>query len=62
MLQDGEIAEQGTHGELIARGGLYAAMWDRQREADEIAERLRRTREAARAFLAPQQVTPDAAE
>ena len=42
---DGVIAEQGTHGELIARGGLYAAMWDRQREADEIAERLRRTRE-----------------
>jgi ATP-binding cassette subfamily B protein len=62
VLQDGEIAEQGTHGELIARGGLYAAMWDRQREADEIAERLRRTREAARAFLAPQQVTPEAAE
>ena len=47
------IAEQGTHGELIARGGLYAAMWDRQREADEIAERLRRTRETARAFLPP---------
>ena len=42
------IAEQGTHGELIARGELYAAMWDRQREADEIAERLRRTREEAR--------------
>jgi ATP-binding cassette subfamily B protein len=62
VLQDGEIAEQGTHGELIARGGLYAAMWDRQREADEMAERLRRTREAARAFLAPQQVTPEAAE
>jgi ATP-binding cassette subfamily B protein len=53
VLQDGEIAEQGTHGQLIARGELYAAMWERQREADEIAERLRRTREEARAFLPP---------
>ena len=47
-MQDGLIAEQGTHGELIARGGLYAAMWDRQREADEAAEQLRRIREEAR--------------
>ena len=62
VLQDGRIAERGTHGELIAHGGLYAAMWDRQREADEAAERLRRTREAARGFLAPEQVTPEAAE
>ena len=56
VLQDGMIAEQGTHGELIARGGLYAAMWDRQREADEAAERLRRTREASRAYLPPERV------
>jgi ATP-binding cassette subfamily B protein len=62
VLQDGAIAEQGTHAELIARGGLYAAMWDRQREADEMAERLRRTREEARDYLPPLQVTPEAAE
>jgi ATP-binding cassette, subfamily B, heavy metal transporter len=62
VLQDGEIAEQGTHGELIARDGLYAAMWDRQREADEIAERLRRTREEARAYLPPTRVASEAAE
>jgi len=62
VLQDGAIAEQGTHGELIARGGLYAAMWDRQREADEAAERLRRTREEARAFLPPKLVASEAAE
>jgi ATP-binding cassette subfamily B protein len=62
VLQDGVIAEQGTHGELIARGGLYAAMWERQREADEMAERLRRTREEGRAFLPPQHINSEAAE
>jgi ATP-binding cassette subfamily B protein len=62
VLQDGAIAEQGTHGELIARGGLYAAMWERQREADEIAERLRRTREEASAYLPPQHFASEAAE
>ena len=62
MLDDGAIAEQGTHGELIGADGLYAAMWDRQREADEIAERLRRTREAARAFLPPEHAVEEAAE
>ena len=62
VLDDGVIAEQGTHGELIARGELYAAMWDRQREADEIAERLRRTRESSRAFLPPALIAEEAAE
>jgi ATP-binding cassette subfamily B protein len=62
VLQDGRIAEQGTHGELIARGGLYAAMWDRQREADEAAETLRRTREEAPDLVPVQILTPEAAE
>jgi ATP-binding cassette subfamily B protein len=62
VLADGKIAEQGTHGELIARDGLYAAMWARQLEADEAAERLRKTREDAAAFLPPQHVPAEAAE
>lgn len=40
VLDQGEIVEQGTHLELLARGGLYASLWTRQREADEARERL----------------------
>jgi ATP-binding cassette subfamily B multidrug efflux pump len=30
VLDDGRIAEEGTHAELLARGGLYARFWNRQ--------------------------------
>ena len=43
VLEKGEIVERGRHDALIERGGVYAGMWQRQREADEAAERLRRT-------------------
>ncbi len=34
LLQDGKIAEQGTHDQLLATGGVYADMWaDYQRSA-----------------------------
>ena len=29
-LEGGRIAEQGSHDELIARGGRYAALWEAQ--------------------------------
>ena len=45
VLQDGQIAERGTHAELLRKHGLYASMWDRQREATEAEERLRIARE-----------------
>jgi ATP-binding cassette, subfamily B, heavy metal transporter len=45
VLKDGEIAERGTHGELLASSGLYASMWQRQREATEAEEKLRIARE-----------------
>ena len=34
VLSDGKIAEEGTHAQLLAQGGLYAGMWaDYQRSA-----------------------------
>jgi len=33
VLDRGAIIERGTHRELLARGGFYAGMWSRQREA-----------------------------
>ncbi len=41
VLDKGEIAERGAHEELLARGGIYARLWSRQREADEAEAALR---------------------
>src|SRR6201996_5020332 len=40
VLDQGRIAERGTHGVLLAEDGIYASMWNRQREAEEARERL----------------------
>ena len=42
VLDEGRIAERGTHGQLLETGGLYASMWNRQREAQEAREKLAR--------------------
>ncbi|NSZ16212.1 ABCB family ABC transporter ATP-binding protein/permease [Agrobacterium vitis] len=46
VLKAGEIAERGTHAELLAQNGLYASMWNRQREATQAEEHLRQVRES----------------
>ena len=40
VLDQGKITERGTHLQLLAAGGLYASMWNRQREAQEAREKL----------------------
>ena len=34
VLDAGQLVEQGTHAELMAKAGLYASLWNRQRQAE----------------------------
>ncbi len=42
VLDKGLIVERGTHDTLLLLGGVYAALWSRQREVDAAEETLRR--------------------
>ena len=46
VLDQGRVVERGDHAGLLAQGGVYAAMWNRQREADQARETLKRAAEA----------------
>ena len=47
VLEAGHLVEKGTHAELIARGGLYASLWARQRQAEKAREDLAHALEQA---------------
>ncbi len=47
VFEAGRVAEQGTHAELIAKNGLYASLWARQRQAEKAREDLVHALEAA---------------
>jgi ATP-binding cassette subfamily B protein len=40
VLDKGRIAERGTHHALLRKRGLYGAMWNRQREAEQARRKL----------------------
>ena len=40
VLDGGHIAERGSHGELLNLNGVYADLWNRQREAEDARKRL----------------------
>lgn len=40
VLQEGRVAEQGTHEELLRMGGLYHKLWLQQQAAAELIEEV----------------------
>jgi ATP-binding cassette subfamily B protein len=48
VLDQGRVVERGDHASLLAQGGVYAAMWSRQREADQAREALKRVEDEER--------------
>jgi len=59
VLDQGVIVERGTHRELLAHGGLYASMWNRQREEQMAREILAEVDDEA---IAPNRNPPELPE
>lgn len=51
VLDHGKICERGTHRELLAKNGAYAAMWQRQQEAQRAEEILQEVAETEGAVV-----------
>jgi len=50
VLDKGVIAERGRHEDLLAKGGLYAGLWNRQRQLADAQEKLREAGRAEHEF------------
>ena len=37
VLEDGRLVESGRHDDLVARKGVYAALWETQKAVEELA-------------------------
>jgi ABC-type transport system involved in Fe-S cluster assembly fused permease/ATPase subunit len=59
VLDAGTIVERGRHNQLLAQEGLYASMWNRQREAEEAREKLAQVEDPV---VAPNRNPPPVAE
>ncbi|MDO8533502.1 MAG: ATP-binding cassette domain-containing protein, partial [Xanthobacteraceae bacterium] len=58
VLDEGKIVERGNHAELLTHRGLYAGMWNRQREAEAAREKLREVGEDTDIPAAPNRNPP----
>ncbi len=54
VIDGGKIIERGRHRQLLRRKGLYAEMWNRQREAQKAQEKLVKTVTEAEGRLLPE--------
>src|SRR5262249_9329993 len=61
VLDAGHLVEQGTHAELLARYGLYASLWNRQRQAEKAREELAQALAEEGRRLARGRLDPEAA-
>ncbi len=58
VLDHGRICERGTHGQLLAKDGAYAAMWQRQQEAQRAEAILQETAEEEGGAETPPDLVP----
>jgi ATP-binding cassette subfamily B protein len=62
VLDHGEIVERGRHAELIARGGAYSSMWNKQKQAAEAMEILKAVQNDPEVAPGVARATPVAAD
>lgn len=60
VLGQGRIVERGTHVQLLAADGLYASMWNRQREAEAAREKLAQVGDSTAAPAPAEEAEEDA--